>query len=69
MTLIGIACIIVVVVGSVHFVYKKAFSQGYCIGVGVGRLQILEENVKRTDSPNYHDMLQIVDSLTEGGTT
>ena len=55
MTYIGIACIIIAVVGSVHFVYKNAFAHGHYVGIGVGRLQILEEDVKRSEINKSQD--------------
>lgn len=53
MDYIGIALIIVTVVGCTHFVYKKAFrlgkEVGYELGIYEGRKQILEENIYRID--------------------
>ena len=65
MELIGIACIIVAVVGSVHFVYKNAFSHGHGVGESIGRLQILEENVIRSEGDKNQDMHSIINQLIE----
>jgi len=62
MDYIGIALIILVVVGSVHFVYKNGISTG----IEKGRMEILNENVKRVQcQTKEHDkhMESLVNNL------
>ena len=47
MTLIGISCIILATVFSVHFVHEHAHKKGLEHGIAVGREQILKENILR----------------------
>ncbi len=49
MDYIGIALIIAVVVGAVHFVHRYAYKVGMEAGIGKGRLQILQENLVREE--------------------
>ena len=48
MDYLGIAVLIAVVVFSVHMVFKAGRTQG----IEVGRMQILEENLKRSNGEN-----------------
>lgn len=47
MDYLGIAAIIVVVVGAVRFVHATAFKDGIFVGKSMGRLEILEEDLLR----------------------
>ena len=49
MDFIGIALIIAVVVIAVHFVHENGKKEGMNKGIAEGRMQILEENLKRLD--------------------
>ena len=49
MDFIGIALIIAVVVIAVHFVHVNGKKEGMNKGIAEGRMQILEENLKRLD--------------------
>ena len=66
MNFIGIALIILVVVGSVHFVHRVAFKQGKKAGIELGRMQVLEEDIKRASiQVREHDdvMESLVDNM------
>ena len=69
MNYFGIATIIFVVVWAVHFVHKHAFRDGHILGISVGRRQILEENLIRSDSQECMElstgMWRIVNNLTK----
>ena len=54
--LIQIAILIIVIVGCVHFVYRTAFKTGVGVGVYKGRLQVLEENLYRTNPSAIFDL-------------
>jgi len=54
MDFIGIALIIAVVVIAVHFVHKSAQKEGMNKGIAEGRMQILEENLKRVDIERHN---------------
>jgi hypothetical protein len=54
-TLIGIALIIVSVVGSVHFVHTTSYNSGLKSGIVIGRKQVLEEDIIRGEA-NKHRM-------------
>jgi len=47
MDYLGIAAIIVVVVGAVRFVHATAFKDGIFVGKSLGRLEVLEEDMIR----------------------
>lgn len=49
MDYLGIAAIIIAVVGSVHFVHSRAYKSGLEAGVDKGRMQILQENLIREE--------------------
>ncbi len=58
MDLLGIALIIITVVGSVHIVYER----GKQAGISEGRQQILRENLKKAELQriNFDDELETV---------
>ena len=63
----GIAAIIAVVVGAVRFVHVTAFKDGIFVGKGLGRLEVLEEDMIRQavkDEEVKHEKA-IVAQLTE----
>ena len=65
MDYIGIALIILTTVGSVHFVYTRAFKLGKEAGINEGRIQVLQENLNRLDreSENNFDLSEFIDGL------
>ena len=67
MDYLGIAAIIVVVVGAVRFVHVTAFKDGIFVGKSLGRLEVLEEDMIRQavkDEEVKHEKA-IVAQLTE----
>jgi len=46
---IQIAILIIVIIGAVHVVYEKGKKAGIEAGMDKGRLQILQENIVRTE--------------------
>jgi hypothetical protein len=55
MDFIGIALIIAVVVGAVHFVHTKSYKQGLDAGIDKGRMQVLNENAIRASVSTIGD--------------
>lgn len=60
MDYLEIAVLIVVIVGTVHMVFKAGTKQG----IEIGRMQILEENLKRTNADDSNLILNLK-NLTE----
>lgn len=65
MDLIGIALIIAVVVGAVHFVHTKSYAQGMQAGIDKGRMQILQENALRAEVCTMGDFEQQIMATVE----
>ncbi|MHA1816600.1 MAG: hypothetical protein ACTSX1_11375 [Candidatus Heimdallarchaeaceae archaeon] len=49
MTIIQIGIIVLATIWSVHFVYVSAYKRGVEAGIGVGCIQILKEDMIRSD--------------------
>lgn len=54
-----IAVLIIVIIGAVHVVYEKGKKTGEESGIQKGRVQILEENIKRVNKTrDFSDMVE-----------
>jgi len=64
-TYLGITLIILATVGSVHFVFTRAFEMGKEAGVNEGRMQILQENLNRLNKHSNSNLEIIIDDLVK----